>query len=132
MKMGINRLDWFLILPLGASAAMAAEIDPPRETVLAIAPWEQAAILVPMTLLVGVIIAILTALDRRCSEDYLFQIMANAALVGVAVSMVIHLIWLIGTKAYGLPDLSAENMVGVTTLAWIISYYWFRLKGIAR
>ena len=132
MKMGINRLDWFLVLPLCASVVMAAEIDPPRESVLAIAQWEQAAILVPLTLCVGVVIALLSALDRRCTEDYLFQIMANAALVGVAVSMFIHLIWVIGIKMYDLPDLSAENMVGVTTFAWIFSYYWFRFKGIAQ
>ena len=77
-------------------------------------------------------VAIASAIDRRCSEEYLYQIMANSALVGVASTMLVHLCWVIGIKMFDLPDLSAENMVGVSMLALILSYYWFRLKGIAQ
>jgi len=132
MKMTIGRLDWFLVMPLAASTLMIAEIDPPRETFITITQWEQAAILVPITLLLSVLVAIGSAIDRRCNEEYLFQIMANAALVGVASSMLVHLIWIIGITVYDLPDMSAENMVGVTMLALILSYYWFRFKGISQ
>lgn len=132
MKMGINRLDWFLVLPLLASTAMIAEIDPPRESVLAISQWDQAGILVPITLVVSLLIAIGSALDRRCTEEYLFQLMANAALVGVAASMLVNLAWVIGVKVYDLPDMAAENMVGVTMFSLITAYYWFRFRGISQ
>ena len=132
MKMTIGRLDWFLVLPLAASALMIAEIDPPRESFITVAQWEQAAILVPITLVLSVMVAIASAIDRRCSEEYLYQIMANSALVGVASTMLVHLCWVIGIKMFDLPDLSAENMVGVSMLALILSYYWFRLTGIAQ
>lgn len=132
MKMTIGRLDWFLVLPLAASALMIAEIDPPRESFVSVAQWEQAAILLPITLVLSVMVAIASAIDRRCSEEYLYQIMANSALVGVASTMLVHLCWIIGIKMFDLPDLSAENMVGVTMLALILSYYWFRLKGISQ
>ena len=132
MKVTIGRLDWFLVLPMAASALMIAEIDPPRASFVQIAQWEQAAILVPITLVLSILVAIASAIDRRSSEDYLFQIMANSALVGVASSMLVHLCWVIGIKIFDLPDLSAENMVGVTMLALILSYYWFRFKGISQ
>ena len=132
MKMTIGRLDWFLVLPLAASALMIAEIDPPRESFITVAQWEQAAILVPITLVLSVMVAVASAIDRRCSKEYLYQIMANSALVGVASTMLVHLCWVIGIKMFDLPDLSAENMVGVSMLALILSYYWFRLKGIAQ
>ena len=131
MKMTIQRLDWFLVLPAALAGTMIAEIDPPRESFIAVSQWEQAAIVVPVTLLMSVLIAIGSAIDRRCSEEYLFQLMSNAALVGVATSMLIHLLWIIGIKAFNLPDMAAENMVGITTLSWIAAYYWFRLKGIS-
>ncbi|MEP0189504.1 MAG: hypothetical protein ABJP70_02490 [Erythrobacter sp.] len=132
MKMGINRLDWFLVLPLLASGTMIAEIDPPRESVLSISQWEQAGILVPITLIISLLVAIGAAIDRRCSEEYLFQIMANSALVGVASSMFVHLAWVIGVKVYDLPDMAAENMVGVTMFSLITAYYWFRFRGISQ
>ncbi len=132
MKMKISRLDWFLVLPLLASTVMIAEIDPPRMSAINLTQWEQAGILVPITLIVSLLVAIGAAIDRRCSEEYLFQIMANAALVGVAASMFVHMFWIIGTKVFDLPDMSAENVVGVTMLALILSYYWFRFKGISQ
>jgi len=111
---------------------MIAEIDPPRTSFITISQWEQAALVAPATLIIAIVIAIAAAIDRRCNEEYLFQILANAALVGVAASMIIHLFWVIGIKAFNWPDLAAENMVGVTTLAWISGYYWFRLRGISQ
>ncbi len=132
MKMGISRLDWFLVLPLFASAVMIAEIDPTRVSAISITQWEQAGILVPITLMVSLLVAIGAAIDRRCSEEYLFQIMASAALVGVATSMFVHMFWIIGIKIFALPDMAAENMVGVTTFAWIAAYYWFRFRGLSQ
>ncbi|MEM7666825.1 MAG: hypothetical protein AAF250_13290 [Pseudomonadota bacterium] len=132
MKMGINRLDWFLVLPMVASATMIAEIDPPRASAVSITQWEQAAILVPITLVVSLLVAIGAAVDRRCSEEYLFQLLANSALVAVASTSIVHLFWVIGIKVFDLPDMSAENMVGVTMFALTLSYYWFRFKGISQ
>lgn len=132
MKMSISRLDWFVILPIIAALAMIGEVDPPRETVLAVAPWIQLATVGGLCVLVSLAVAAASAIDRRCSEDYLFQIMANAALVAFATMMLVHLVWVIGVKTLNLPDPSGENIIGVATLAWALSYYWFRARGIAQ
>ncbi len=132
MNKSINRLDWFFLLPLVVSVTMLAEIDPPRTGALSLAQWEQTAILVPATLFIALAVAIASAIDRRRGEEYLFQVLANSALVAVATISLVHLAWIIGVKAFDLPDISAENMVGTTMLSLILSYYWFRLKGIAQ
>ncbi|WP_298470991.1 hypothetical protein [uncultured Erythrobacter sp.] len=132
MRMTVQRLDWFVALPLLASVVMIVEIDPPRESILSIGPFVQGMIVIALSLVVCVSIAAASALDRRCSEEYVFQIMANAALVGFASTMLINLLWLIGVKVFGLPDLSSENMIGILTLCWALAYYWFRIKGIAQ
>lgn len=132
MRMTIQRLDWFLAIPLIAGVVMVAEIDGPREVVRELTQFEQGAILIPITLLLGVIIAAASAIDRRCSEEYTFQVMANAALTALATTMMVNLFWLIGVKTLDLPDLSGENMAGIMVIAWVLSYYWFRMRGIAR
>lgn len=132
MRLNVQRLDWFFILPIFASITMIAEIDPPRETVITLSYWAQGGILVAITAVMSLVIAIASAVDRRCSEEYTFQILANASLVAVASTSLINLVWLIGVKAMDLPDMSGENTVGVMILAMIVSYYWFRLKGIAQ
>lgn len=132
MRMSVQRLDWFFILPIFASIIMIAEIDPPRDPAIQWGEWVQGGVLVAATVVVSVLIAIGAAIDRRCSEEYTFQILANASLVAVASMALINLFWLIGVKAFDLPDMSSENMVGVTMLAMVLSYYWFRLKGIAQ
>lgn len=132
MKVSVNKLDWFLILPFIAGLAMIAEIDPPRETVVAIGPWLQLALAGTLAAMVSLIVAAASALDRRCTEEYVFQILANASLVAFASTMLVHLFWVIGAKTLNLPDPSGENVVGIITVAWATSYYWFRAKGLAQ
>lgn len=130
--MSIQRLDWFLVLPLLASLVMIAEFDTPRESIMAMTSWAKVSALVAATLLVSIAVAAASAIDRRCSEEYVFQIMANAALVAFAATMLINLGWVIGEKVFNLPELASDNIIGIITLAWVLSYYWFRVRGIAQ
>lgn len=132
MKMTIQRLDWFLLLPASAGILMIAEIDPPREVLVEVGPWLKGAVLLGMTAVFSLLVAAGSAIDRRCTEEYLFQILANAALVSMATTMLVHLAWIIAKKTLGLPELDSDNIVGILTLGWVISYYWFRLRGIAK
>ncbi|MEM1050878.1 MAG: hypothetical protein AAGI28_02170 [Pseudomonadota bacterium] len=132
MKLNIRWLDWFFVLPVLAGITLVAEIDPPRDVKLVINGWVQGGMLLSATLLISLMVAITAAIDRRCSEEYAFQILANAALVAFASTMFVNLLWGIGAKVFELPEISAENLVGVMTLSLVFSYYWFRVKGIAQ
>ncbi|EAQ28665.1 hypothetical protein NAP1_13738 [Erythrobacter sp. NAP1] len=132
MKMTVNRLDKFLVLPLIASLVMIAEIDAPMEQAIKLSSLIKGVALGGATLAMALIVAAATAIDRRCSEDYIFQILANAALVALTATMMINLFWVLGEKVVGLPELASDNILGVVTLSWVISYYWFRVRGIAQ
>lgn len=131
MKLPLHRLDWFLVLPLLAGIVMVAEINPPGDTALPLGPVVKGAVLAVVALLVSLLVAAASAIDRRCTEEYAFQIMANAALVAVAATMLTHGGWVIAGKFADLPALESDNIVGVMVIGWIASYYWFRLRGIA-
>ena len=132
MKPTIERLDWFLLVPAAAALLMITEIDAPREVSVQLDWLAKGAILAGLTVVASVLVAVASAIDRRCTEEYLFQVLANAALVSMAATMLVNLAWVIAKKALGLPELDSDNIVGILTLGWVISYYWFRLKGIAR
>ncbi|QIQ87366.1 hypothetical protein [Erythrobacter sp.] len=131
MRMPLRRLDWFLVLPLIAGLALVAEIDPPDDPAITLGPFIKGAVIALVALLVSLAVAAASAIDRRCTEEYAFQIMANAALVAVAATMLTHAGWIIAGKFVGLPALESDNVVGVMVIGWIASYYWFRLRGIA-
>ncbi|MFU7526969.1 hypothetical protein [Qipengyuania sp. ASV99] len=130
--MAIKYLDWFLILPFISALVMVAEIDAPRAVLIEIGPWAKGAVLAAMALAASVIVAAASAIDRRCTEEYAFQIMANAALVALAATMLVHLGWIIAKKALGLPELDSDNIIGIMVIGWVTSYYWFRLRGITQ
>ena len=125
-------VDWFILLPVAVSITMIGEIDPPRESVWHIGQLAQGGVVTILGLAITILVAACSAIDRRSSEEYLFQIVANAALVAIVSTSLLHLLWLIGIKTFDLPDLSGENMIGVMTLTWALAYYWFRRRGIAR
>ncbi len=132
MRMPIRYIDWFLVLPLIAAVIMIGEIDMPREDALTLSSWVKAAALAAITLVITFVVAVGSALDRRCSEEYLFQIMANAALVALAATMLVNFAWVVGEKVVDLPEMASDNVIGVVVFAWISGYYWFRVRGIAQ
>jgi hypothetical protein len=132
MKLTVRTVDWFLFLPLVAGLVMIAEFDAPSPDAVELSVVAKAIGLTFVTAILAVAVAAASALDRRCSEDYLFQIMANAALVAFAATMLVNLVWVIGEKVLDLPELASDNIIGVNTLAWVLAYYWFRVKGLAQ
>ena len=132
MRISPGKLDMVLIVPLIATLMMVGD-EPARESVaLGLSPFAQAAILGSVTTLLALFVAKATSLDRRCSEEYVFQVMSNAALVALGTMALFNLFWLIAMKFYPIPELAGTNMVGIAILAWILSYYWYRLRGVTR
>jgi hypothetical protein len=132
MRISPGKLDVVLIVPLIATLMMVGD-EPARESVTwGLSPFAQAATLGVATALLALFVVKATSLDRRCSEEYIFQVMANAALVALGTMALFNLFWLIAMKFYPLPELAGTNMVGITILAWILSYYWYRFRGMAQ
>lgn len=130
MKLSPQRLDMFLVLPLGASLLMIGEAAKEGAVSHIFTSWEQAGLLGIGTLVLVFLVAKATAFDRRCSEEYIFQLIANAALVGLGCMAIVNVIWLLATKFYAIPELTGQNMTGIAMLAWILAYYWYRMRGL--
>ena len=129
--MNTGKFDIFFIFPGLASLPMMADGPSKSEPLIALSPVPQVLILALIGSLIASFIVFASAIDRKCTEDYLYQIIANASLVGVATAMLVNMFWLLGVAIWGLPELSGQNMAGITLFGWIVGYYWFRFRGIA-
>lgn len=129
-KMTTRKLDIFLILPALAGLTMIADGPKTLHEVIALTPMIQTLLLIGGTIIAAVLAVFGSNLDRRCAEDYLFQILANAAHIAVIVTVLVNMFWLLAMLAFHLPHMTGQNLCGVLVLGWCFGYYWFRLRGV--
>lgn len=129
--MNVGRLDILFIFGGIASMPMMADTPNKSEPLITFSSGPQVMILTLIGSLIASFIVFASAIDRKCTEDYLYQIISNASLVGVATALLINMVWLLGSSIWGLPELSGQNMAGITLFGFIIGYFWFRFRGIA-
>ena len=132
MRVSPGKVDVAAVAPLIASLMLIGDSPGAQSVVMEVSPLLQTGGLGLATAVLVAFVAKASSLDRRCSEEYLFQVMANAAFVALGTMALINLGWLIATKFYPLRELTGQNMTGITILAWILSYYWYRVRGLLR
>ena len=78
------------------------------------------------------VVVLLSHFDRRCTEDYTFQLMANAALVAVTTLLLFNLITSLDflRNLTGLRELHGDDLVGITMLSWATAYFVFQRRGL--
>ena len=130
MKLSPGKLDLLFILPAIVSIRMIADTPNKANAAFTLDPVMQGIMLVAGTILIGFLILLGSDLDRRFTEDYLFQMLANAALIAVGTTALINMFWLGAMQFYQLPELTAQNITGVMVLAFFLGYYLFRFRGV--
>lgn len=94
-------------------------------------PLLHLAIALGAILLVGLAASWLAEIDRRCAEDYVFQLIANGALIGVVTTLFTHTLWSVDfLLGRWLGEPSADAMLGVTMCGWAVGYFTYRLRGL--
>jgi len=70
--------------------------------------------------------------DRRCTEDYTFQLMANGAQVAVVTMLIINFFTSFDflSEITGLRELQKDDFVGITLMSWATAYFIFRQRGL--
>ncbi len=129
--MNTGKFDILFILAGVASLPMMADGPSKIEPLITLTPLPQGLILAFIGSLVASFVVFASAIDRKCTEDYLYQIISNASLVGIATALLINMFWLLASSIWGLHELSGQNMAGITLFGFIVGYYWFRFRGVA-
>ncbi|MEO1044592.1 MAG: hypothetical protein AAFX04_04050 [Pseudomonadota bacterium] len=97
----------------------------------AVQPVIAAAILIPVIAIFAVIFSIGTGIDRRCSEDYAFQLMATAALATLPTILFSHAAWMLLAKfGPGIPVPMGNDIIALLMIGFSSAWFTLRVKGL--
>ncbi len=122
--------DWmFCFIMLAGLGMLIISIVEPNEVFDGtVSPIVRLFFLAPLTLLLSCVATFAAALDRRKTEDYYFQLMANGAIVAAITTIFVHMVWLIFAKQMG--TLTAESLIAILMLSWGLGYFFYRIRGL--
>lgn len=93
-------------------------------------PWAELGAAIILTTIMAAYAVWGAKLDRRCADDYVFQLVTNAALIAIITTIMSHAIWdLSFLNERGLPKPTTGDMLGVMILSWAMGYGFYRMKG---
>lgn len=67
-------------------------------------------------------------LDRRHLDDYMFQMVANGAVIGIVTTLFVNMLWEIGADI--LPPITNDDLIAVMLGSWSLGYFFYRWRGL--
>mgnify|MGYP000560229377 CR=1 FL=1 len=89
------------------------------------------ALLIGVPAILAVILAVGSAADRKCADDFAYQLLATSAMIGMFTIIGTNAIWAIDflRDAIGIRDLRGPDMMAIGLVGWGVSYLAFRIRG---
>lgn len=127
----INITMVFLLL-VGMLALYKTSIDPVEQIAPIADPLTSAIVLIIAIPIFTIFMVFLSKFDRRCAEDYTFQLMANAALVTVTTVLFFTLITRFDAlnDLTGLRILQGDDFMAIIMVSWSAAYFIFQRRGL--
>ncbi|MEE9432871.1 MAG: hypothetical protein V3V15_01355 [Sphingorhabdus sp.] len=131
-KMSVGKVDIVMLVLVAAGVTLLFDLpDKTPAYAVPISTAAKAGLAVLATAIFSLLAAWGANMDRRCGEDYVFQLIANAAVVAVTTTMLAHVVWDLNVlNGLGLPKPASGDMVGVMMLSWAFGYYFYRFRGL--
>ena len=118
---GICAVASAIMLWFGAGHAVPA-IAPPAE------PWHKGAALIGIVLTGGALASATTRLDQKLADDFVFQVLAKSAFIGLCVFIFAVVLWtLLFENSLG--ALSGFTVFCLAMGGWSFGYFYTRLRG---
>ena len=115
---------------IGVACVIIFAVDIPAAESGMPAPLWQGAMLVGGAIAIAFLVCKLSAIDRRCSDDYVYQTLALSAVTGMVTMLIGHALWdfefLLGQF---LPEPQSGDMVLLGLAGWAFGYLYYRMKG---
>jgi len=131
-KMSAGKVDIvMLVLVVAGVTLLFSGPDKAAAYVVQVSAAVKAGVAVLATAIIALLATWGADMDRRCGEDYVFQLIANAAVVAVITTMFVHLVWDMNfLNGLGLPKPASSDIIGVMMLSWAFGYYFYRARGL--
>jgi hypothetical protein len=105
---------------------------------LAIRPSTSSARDIVLLLAIPAVFAVIfgfgTSADRRCADDFAFQLLATSAMVGMFTMIGVNTLWALDflADAIDIRGLRGQDMMAIGMVGWGVGYFGFRIRGGVR
>ncbi|MEM8917324.1 MAG: hypothetical protein AAGE37_00580 [Pseudomonadota bacterium] len=124
--------DWaFGFVLLVGLGLLVLEVQDPQEQVMA--AWSATTIAgaaIMFTVIIAFLATILAALDRKKTDDYHFQIMANSAIIAIITAIFVNMVWSLAEPQLG--TMSVQILIAILLFAWGLGYFFYRWRGFGQ
>lgn len=124
--------DWAFgfVLIVGIILLILETRDPVEQVTATWSPVAIAGGTIGVTILVAFLATFMAALDRRKTDDYHFQIMANGAIIAIITAIFVNMVWLMAQPLLG--TMSVQILIAILLIAWGLGYFFYRWRGLGQ
>jgi hypothetical protein len=132
MTLGVSTFLMITMLSLGILILVNGSLAPQIPIEASANVVRDIAFLLTVPAVLGILFAVLSRADRRCADDFAFQLLASGALVGMLTMFLFHTFWALDflPDALGIRGLRGQDMLAAGLLGWACGYFTFRLRGL--
>ena len=122
--------DWLFLFLLSASIVILVTGGLKDEPITFVPPplFPKLAALIGAMVILSAIAAVGAKLDRRHLDDYMFQMIANGAVIGIISTIFLKMIWEVGKDV--LPPITSDDLMAVLVGSWSLGYFFYRWRGL--
>ncbi|PHR19790.1 MAG: hypothetical protein COA41_06410 [Sphingopyxis sp.] len=122
--------DWVFVIMLFASVFLAVSNGLQTDVYQFVPPplFPKLALLTGTMILFSALATLGAKLDRRHLDDYMFQMVANGAVIAIITTILVNMVWEIGSDL--LPPITRNDLVAVMMASWSLGYFFYRIRGV--
>jgi hypothetical protein len=122
--------DWLFVFMLFASVVLAVLNGLKTDAFQFVPPplFPKLALLMGTMVMLSGLATLGAKLDRRHLDDYMFQMVANGAVIAIITTIFVNMIWEIGSDL--LPPITRDDLVAVMMGSWSLGYFFYRWRGL--
>ena len=122
--------DWLFVIMLFASVFLAVSDGLQSDVYQFVPPplFPKLALLTGAMVLFSALATLGAKLDRRHLDDYMFQMVANGAVIAIITTILVNMVWEIASGS--LPPITRNDLVAVMMGSWSLGYFFYRWRGL--
>lgn len=122
--------DWLFLFMLTASVALLLMSGLKSDVREFVPPplFPKVALLIGAVLLLSAIATVGAKLDRKHLDDYMFQMVANGAVIAIVTTLLVNMIWEMGSAI--LPPITRDDLIAAMMGSWSLGYFFYRWRGL--
>jgi hypothetical protein len=132
ITLGMTALIAVIVTIAGALILVNGSIQPELAIQASTHHLRDIAVLLLLPLILAVILAYASKADRRCSDDFGYQLLAAGAMVGMFTMMIASVVWSLDflSDEIGIRGMRGQDQMAVGMIGWGVAYFTFRIRGL--